>query len=573
MPKKEGKPARRRPSLFRSLRRGLGGFLAAVGDILLWPIHFIRWHVARLRAWRQRRERPGGPSRLRILWVPFVLLVAPVVRLLQGLWRAMHVRCLLRGLPALILAITVGYLAVAAGFTSREELASEYELAARQAFYDREYETARLYYDRVLQLGGGGPQSVYQLALALNESDDRPRVAVLMDRLAPLDQAGYAPAHLWRAQSLLSAGNVSPRDLQIVEIHLAHALRQEPRNFQAKTLLGQICFAKGDLDSAIEHLADAARSNPESCLMLAKAYALKGNVSAAQQHGERAQADLLQQAEIHPTDLKARLALVQATVFLEQFPEALQILKQGIEFFEGDEAAIQTLRQSAATAYIACYDLHERQGNADPVEQFKLLAAGLNANPNDPALFPRVMDVLNRHDETADRAQKFLMSLLARGESSALVHLLLGTDASKRGDRDAATRHLEQAHQIDPNMLIAANNLAWHIAHTDPPELGRALALIDVVVQAWPEHGYVRDTRGQILAKMGRWEEAVTDLQAALPMLPENAQLHTTLADAYARLGMDGPAAEHRRIANELTQTQTSDQAGVGNGGALESQQ
>jgi tetratricopeptide (TPR) repeat protein len=293
--------------------------------------------------------------------------------------------------------------------------------------------------------------------------------------------------------------------------------------------------------------------------MLARAYTAVGDIDAAREQGNRVQETLQRQLQITPTDLKLRMQLVEATVFLEQFPEALAIIKQALDIFSDDEPTTLALRQATAGVYIACYDCRERQGNASPAEQFKLLAAGMNANPNEIQLFQRLMTLLTRRDQTAETAARFLRSMLARGEATALVHLLLGTDAAERGEQDVALQHLEQACRIDPNMQFAANNLAWELAHSDPPELDRALALINVVVERDPNLGYYRDTRGQILAKLGRWDEALIDLEAALPQLPGNLQLRETLVQAYSKLGMPEVAEEHRRIAAEMRKAATRD--------------
>ena len=66
-----------------------------------------------------------------------------------------------------------------------------------------------------------------------------------------------------------------------------------------------------------------------------------------------------------------------------------------------------------------------------------------------------------------------------------------------------------------------------------------------------PDQGRFRDTRGQILAKMGRWKEALADLEAALPSAPRSTELHRTLAEVYTHLGVPGMAAEHRALAEQ----------------------
>ena len=68
-------------------------------------------------------------------------------------------------------------------------------------------------------------------------------------------------------------------------------------------------------------------------------------------------------------------------------------------------------------------------------------------------------------------------------------------------------------------------------------------------MQRQPERPNFRDTRGQILAKMGRWKEALVDLEIALRAMVGNRGLHRALAEVYQHLDQPSLAAEHRRIA------------------------
>ncbi len=61
-----------------------------------------------------------------------------------------------------------------------------------------------------------------------------------------------------------------------------------------------------------------------------------------------------------------------------------------------------------------------------------------------------------------------------------------------------------------------------------------------------PDHPYFRDTRGQILVKLGRYQDAIPDLEVAL-QAPELAKdVHRALALAYEGLGLKDLAEAHR---------------------------
>jgi Tfp pilus assembly protein PilF len=78
-------------------------------------------------------------------------------------------------------------------------------------------------------------------------------------------------------------------------------------------------------------------------------------------------------------------------------------------------------------------------------------------------------------------------------------------------------------------------------------------------VDKYPNEPDVRNTRGTILVKLGRWEEGVKDLEFALPQLRVKGQTHASLALAYRNLGMSQLAAEHERLARELSAPRADD--------------
>jgi predicted Zn-dependent protease len=72
---------------------------------------------------------------------------------------------------------------------------------------------------------------------------------------------------------------------------------------------------------------------------------------------------------------------------------------------------------------------------------------------------------------------------------------------------------------------------------------------MNLAIDKMPGETNFRDTRGHIFLKMGRWKEALADLEAALPNTPHAPQMHRSLAEVYEHLGAPAMAAEHRRLA------------------------
>ena len=142
-----------------------------------------------------------------------------------------------------------------------------------------------------------------------------------------------------------------------------------------------------------------------------------------------------------------------------------------------------------------------------------------------------------------------MQDILAQGKAPATVHLILGSIAMQRHQDQQATYHLNQALELNPNMPEVLNNLAWHLAFSDPPQLDRALDLANRAVELRPHDVEIRDTRGQILLKLERHQEALKDLLIVVRRFPERAKTHVSLAQIYQQLGDPAMAERHRKRA------------------------
>ena len=126
---------------------------------------------------------------------------------------------------------------------------------------------------------------------------------------------------------------------------------------------------------------------------------------------------------------------------------------------------------------------------------------------------------------------------------------MLGLDAWEHGRSSEALSYHEEAYRLAPQFTPYANNLAYLLATGPKPDLPRALGLINKAIAADPDKPQFRETRGQVLVRLGRWEEALLDLEAALPAFPNDAGVHQALAETYEHLGKLDKAAAHRRRA------------------------
>jgi tetratricopeptide (TPR) repeat protein len=461
-------------------------------------------------------------------------------------WKYRAVRCGLGGLPALLVGAGAVVLIASAGVASRADLVARYEQQAIRAFQDGDYPSARAHFQRLAQLQDYRPETQYRTAVTAQALGQLERAAAIMVRLAPLDRQGYAPAHLWQARHLLTGAAGSPADPRAAELHLRRALQGQPSGLEAHALLGLLCRASGRLDQAEKHLAKAVEAWPDLRFPLADLYKAQGKKDLARAEAEMGLQFCRQRAEADPGAVDARLRWASALTFVEDYAGAVAVLRPGLSRPEAEQ-----YRPALAKVYATWSDARKQAADSTPRDRLALLEEGLSCAPEDADLLQRLVHLTRADGPGADEARAAWRRVAARQEGSAVVQTLLGMEAWEDGKPGEARRHFERALQLSPGLPVAANNLAWALAHTEPVDLPRALALIDGARKGAPNQITYQETRGQILARMGRWREALADLEAALPAFPDNRQLHRTLAEVYEHLGLTEMAADHKRLAQD----------------------
>ncbi|PYJ02823.1 MAG: hypothetical protein DME25_15010, partial [Verrucomicrobia bacterium] len=154
-----------------------------------------------------------------------------------------------------------------------EEVAHRYANLADRALVKKDFETARIASQRLLGLGAE-PRDKWLFGLALAKAGvgrDK-EASEIFGMIAPLDRAGYLPAHLFVAQALLLRTNLSPQDIKTAEQHLVHAISLNPRFLGANELLAQVYIRDGRWELACERLLEVVAAQPEATLLLAAVF-------------------------------------------------------------------------------------------------------------------------------------------------------------------------------------------------------------------------------------------------------------------------------------------------------------
>ncbi|MCA9051911.1 MAG: tetratricopeptide repeat protein, partial [Planctomycetaceae bacterium] len=422
-----------------------------------------------------------------------------------------------------------------------------YIRAGMSAYSTGQWEPAKLYLERALELGASDRDLMFSLARAAEATQDKARVVAILQKLAPEGRPVYAPAHFWMATQILNSGTVDRAEIRKAETHLKHILQLNPGHTAAHGLLGDIYFQLGHWEAAARHLEQSNSGSPKYRLLLAKACLNAGDKTRAERYARDGLKLAKEKCDSDPYDADSRLLWAEATALLEQFEQAVSILAAGLR-----QQDTWLLRVAMTRVYIHWADSVEGLSEDDQRRRFGLLAEAMKYNPNETALFDRLMKILNEGGGASEDTKQFLLKSIAEKRAVGISHLILGTAAWTGGDKAEAGVHLERAFAELPDALAVANNFSWFLVNKAQSEPERALELISPMAERFPENHFVRDTRGHILLKLGRWKDAVDDLEFAVRGLPDNRQTHLSLASAYRNLGLTDLADAYQQAAERI---------------------
>ena len=475
-------------------------------------------------------------------------------RWLSAWWKDRPVRFFWQGIPALIPLLGTGVALLYFAGWNPLKVHDRYVAARQRAMSAGDLLTGRIASERLIRVASSNPffagrlpEHLYNMAICLNGLGAVRDAAQLLDKVAPSggeSAFNYPPAQLQMARFVWqSSPDRSSVTLEKVERHLLRAATDEPGMEEAHQLLGELYLAMGQYDKAKRSLLRSVEKRGESLLPLALLSVQTRDREAIRQWSNRAQAFYQQRLDANNVeDVGARFGLAQSFVLLSEYEKAVTTLATGFKRTENRE--YQKAIGGVYANWIAALN------GASTKEILEKVKAGLSVDPTNEPLINQLIRITADTGPEGMVAKTTLESMLADGgDNNGVLHFCLGMDALARSQPEQASKHLDLAFTKAPAMPQIANNMAMMLLQQEKPDLERALSIIEPVVRRYPDLPPVLDTRGQILTKLKRWKEAVTDLERAVVALPGNLEIHQALALCYDGLGLPDLAAEHRRRA------------------------
>lgn len=344
--------------------------------------------------------------------------------------------------------------------------------------------------------------------------------------------------------------------------------QRQPMASEAWLFLSEIAAGQGRSAEAIDITLRGLAYLPNDRTLLSQRARLEGARSP-----QLAIPTLRALRELDPNDAVTAVRLAEAYIAAHEPQEAIQLLKSQLELQRKPQNEVRLKIALAMALYKTgkqdeseeIFSVLRQSMPDDPrplLAQVRLLkddglwnqldlavAGWCQLHPDDVNVPLVVAKELAASKEDAPRkvAEDLLRNLLQRKPDSIPAIHFLAMLLQTGGHYDEAVRLYERILEIDPENAIAINNLAWLLCEAQK-QCERALELANRGLEKTPNYADLLDTRGVVYYRLGRFEQAVQDLNFCISLYPRQssklAASNLHLAKVLVKLGRTTQAVE-----------------------------
>lgn len=454
---------------------------------------------------------------------------------------------LLLAIPALL--AMAGAVVIAILGRDRQEISDRYLVRARVAQASEDYAWALMCYRKAELLSGGDVQIAYDKAIC--QAKARPEDG--RKTMESIAIEGHIPARIWLAREKLKTRMETDElkkieadmDAVIAEIGDSKKAGAENNKYQAMQLAALVKIQTKGPEASINYLKQLAKVSVVEQLRLAKVYEVTGRTKEAADEAAQVLDNSTNAVKRKAEDTDARLLGVDACYVLKDFRRAVALLGEGIR----NQGQDPRLMSALSTTYLVWSD-EESKAPAPKLENvLELLLLSTRFAPVNRHVYERLARFSRKRGEAGDAARKAMISSLAKGQTPALAHILLGTLAYDPKNTEPALKHWQLAADVDPKSYVTMSNLAIGLIEMGDKET--ALALIDKALLIGDEP-QMHDTRARVLVKFDKYSEALVELEKAMKGLPDNWLLRQQAAEICRKLKKPEEADKYAREGAKL---------------------
>ncbi|MCV2867166.1 tetratricopeptide repeat protein [Defluviimonas sp. WL0002] len=170
------------------------------------------------------------------------------------------------------------------------------------------------------------------------------------------------------------------------------------------------------------------------------------------------------------------------------------------------------------------------------IEALEQLAKSM---PEVPVVWSTLGDILRRQERYAEAASaydKAIAVLPAEQPGQWVVYYTRGICLEREKDWEAAEPDFRKALELSPDQPQVLNYMGYSFLEMKT-NLDEALAMIEKAVAAKPDDGYIVDSLGWALYRLGRYEDAVAHMEKAVGLMPVDSIVNDHLGDVYWAVG------------------------------------
>lgn len=159
--------------------------------------------------------------------------------------------------------------------------------------------------------------------------------------------------------------------------------------------------------------------------------------------------------------------------------------------------------------------------------------------PDQPGVYVSLGDLLRQQEDYAAAAQAYDKALANAPEDSGSRWFLFyarGICHERLGHWEQAEADFRASLELDPDRPQVLNYLGYSLVEKSS-KLDEALNMIERAVAARPDSGYIVDSLGWVLYRLGRFDEAVAHMERAVELMPVDPVVNDHLGDVYWAVG------------------------------------
>ena len=246
------------------------------------------------------------------------------------------------------------------------------------------------------------------------------------------------------------------------------------------------------------------------------------------------------------TDQSQRVALIHARLAAHIRPDLVEARLVAADILESQErytlatAALADVPETSpwyVTTEIRRADTQRASG--DPEAGIATLTALASGHPDRIEVQSALGDALRmaeRYDEAVAAYSRAIDLIEDPQPAHWVLYYTRGISNERAGDWPAAESDFREALKLQPDQPLVLNYLGYSMVEKQE-NLDEALAMIEKAVRGQPEDGYITDSLGWVLYRLGRYDDAVQPMLRAVELTPEDAIINDHLGDVLWKVG------------------------------------